>query len=97
MPPEQALGNTVDRRGDLYALAVTIWELIVGRKRIREATVATRIARAVEAKPEPIRRYRSEVSLDLEKLIQSCMEPSVQDRPHNTSVLRQELERELIQ
>ena len=96
MPPEQALGNTVDRRGDLYALAVTIWELIVGRKRIREATVATRIARAVEAKPEPIRRYRPEVSLDLEKLIQSCMEPSVQDRPHNTSVLRQELERELI-
>ena len=96
MPPEQALGHTVDRRGDLYALAVTIWELLVGYKRIRESTIALRIARAVEAKPEFLVRYRSEASTELERTLQNCMEPSVDKRPHDVSVLRQALERELI-
>jgi len=96
MPPEQALGHSVDKRGDLYALAVTIWELLVGRKRIREATVALRIARAIEAQPEPLRPFRPEVSLDFEKLLQSCMQPSAEDRPYDVTALRQELEKELI-
>ncbi|MEE2901549.1 MAG: serine/threonine-protein kinase [Myxococcota bacterium] len=96
MPPEQALGHSVDKRGDLYALAVTIWELLVGRKRIREATVALRIARAIEAQPEQLRRYRPEVSLDFEKCLQNCMQPSAEARPYDVTVLRQELEKELI-
>ncbi len=31
MPPEQARGNTVDRRADLYSLGVLAWEILTGR------------------------------------------------------------------
>ncbi len=31
MPPEQARGNTVDRRADLYSLGVLAWEMLIGR------------------------------------------------------------------
>ncbi len=35
MPPEQAMGARVDARADVYAAAVTIWELFAGNKRFR--------------------------------------------------------------
>ena len=32
MPPEQALGDAVDRRADVYACGVVLWESLVGRR-----------------------------------------------------------------
>ncbi len=32
MPPEQGLGNHVDRRADVYAAGVCLWEMLVGRR-----------------------------------------------------------------
>ena len=31
MPPEQARGQDVDRRADLYSMGVLTWEMLVGR------------------------------------------------------------------
>lgn len=95
MPPEQALGQHVDRRGDVYALAVTIWELIVGKKRIRESTVTKRITRALEAQAEPVRIFRPEVSLQMEAALQKSMAPNPQDRLPSATALISALEWEL--
>lgn len=32
MPPEQAIGDVVDRRADIYACGVVLWETLVGRR-----------------------------------------------------------------
>lgn len=32
MPPEQGLGNDVDRRADVYAAGVCLWEMLTGRR-----------------------------------------------------------------
>jgi serine/threonine protein kinase len=36
MAPEQALGEAVDRRADIFSVGVMIWEALVGRKLFRE-------------------------------------------------------------
>jgi serine/threonine protein kinase len=95
MAPEQAQGKQADRRADVYATAVAIWELLAGKKRIREPTVPLRIQRALEAVPEPLVMHRREASRSLERLLKEAMEPSVADRLASATLLRQGLEREL--
>ncbi|MEO1337296.1 MAG: protein kinase, partial [Myxococcota bacterium] len=73
MPPEQALGAVVDVRADVYAAAVTVWELLAGTKRIQEGTVAARVRRAIEAQPESLSDRRSDVPRTLENLLQRAM------------------------
>jgi len=95
MPPEQAMGKGVDRRADVYASAVTIWELLAGRKRIKEVSIPQRITRAIEAQPEPLLPYRPEASPRLEALLQKAMEPQVHMRTPTATMLRAQLEREI--
>ncbi|MFO0722304.1 MAG: protein kinase [Myxococcota bacterium] len=97
MAPEQALGRPVDRRADVYATAVTIWELLAGRKRIREASVPQRITRALEAQPEPLIPYRKEASPALEALLKEAMAPLPERRLPTATLLRAGLEKELAQ
>ena len=92
MPPEQALGTGVDARADVYALAVTIWELLAGRRRIREDNIPRRIERCIQAQPEPIREFRPEVSRRFEQLLMEAMCPE-RDRRLPSAVL---LEKGLI-
>lgn len=97
MPPEQALGKNVDRRADVYAAAVTIWELITGKKRIREPSIPARLARAIEAQPEPLLAYRPDASPRLEAILQQAMAPRVEARTPTATLFRTALERELEQ
>lgn len=95
MPPEQALGKRVDRRADVFAAAATVWELVVGKKRIREPGIPQRIARAIEARPEPVSAFRPEASRALEAALLRAMAPDPEERTPQASTLRLALEREL--
>jgi serine/threonine protein kinase len=95
MPPEQAMGGRVDARADVYSCAVTIWELIAGKKRIREEGIAARITRAIGAQPEPLRPLRPEASVRLEGILQHAMHPDPDRRTPTATMLRKTLEEEL--
>ncbi len=72
--PEQAVGDTVDCRTDIYALALTFWEILVGRPAFDGDTDAERIHRAMtETLPSPS-QVESEVPAGLGKLVMVALE-----------------------
>jgi serine/threonine-protein kinase len=54
MAPEQIQGNAIDHRSDLYALGAMLWEMLVGRPPIKDATHIKILMRHLsEAIPPP--------------------------------------------
>jgi serine/threonine protein kinase len=95
MPPEQAMGARVDGRADVYSAAVTCWELLAGKKRIREEGVAARLARAIQAQPEALLNHRHDAPRKLEAIIQQAMHPDPERRTPSAAMFRKALQDEL--
>lgn len=94
MPPEQAMGARVDGRADVYSAAVTLWELLAGRKRIRAESVTERLKFAVSAQPEALRDVRPEASARLEAILKQAMAADPDRRTPTAEILCRTLEEE---
>jgi serine/threonine protein kinase len=61
MSPEQAEGQTVDHRSDLFSLGSVLYALCTGRAPFRASTTMAVLKRVCEDTPRPIREVNAEV------------------------------------
>ncbi len=97
MSPEQARGELVDRRSDVYSLGVTLYELLTGNVPHTGSTpqVLHALLRGVPPKP-PSRCVRwSRADDDLETICLRAMEHDLEDRYPSADALAEDLERYL--
>jgi len=74
MSPEQANGEALDGRSDLFAVGVMLWEMLLGRRLfIGEDTRATLAAVLFGQIPRP-RSIRPDVPKDLERVVMKLLE-----------------------
>ena len=52
MSPEQARGATVDKRADLWAFGVVLWEMLTGMRLFEGVTVSDTLASVLKSEPE---------------------------------------------
>jgi eukaryotic-like serine/threonine-protein kinase len=88
MPPEQVLGNRVDRRADIFAAGVIMWEAITGKRMwadASEATIVNRISRGEI--PSPL-SANPDVPQALSDICMKALAPNVDDRYATAADLR---------
>jgi len=94
MSPEQAQGEEVDHRSDLFSFGVVLYEMITGRTPFaRENDVATAQA-IVSAIPEPLAKYRTNVSGDLQRIVSKLLEKDPAYRYQSAAGVASDLKQE---
>jgi predicted Ser/Thr protein kinase len=69
MAPEQARGKTVDRRADIWAFGVVLWEMLTGQQLFEGETITDVLANVVHREPDWNR-----VPQRTRRLLRSCLE-----------------------
>jgi serine/threonine protein kinase len=81
LAPEQALGQVVDRRVDLYALGVLLYELTTGRLPFDADDPVAVISQHLHAPVVSPREHNPEIPHALEDLILRLLSKAPEDRP----------------
>jgi eukaryotic-like serine/threonine-protein kinase len=83
MAPEQASGDLVDHRADLYALGVVGYEMLAGRAPFEGRNAQQLLSAQVTQLPEPVERRRATAPPALAALVMRLLEKHPADRPQS--------------
>lgn len=93
MSPEQALGQVVDHRSDIFSLGVVLYEITSGMHPFRGPTAAATYAALLNEEPPSPINSNPDISPELERIIIRALEKDREMRYQTASDLRAELKR----
>ena len=91
--PEQARGEPVDPRSDLYSLGCVLYELVVGRPPFQGDSPVSIAYKHVHESPVPPRHHNVELPQALEAIILKCLAKNPGNRYPSAEDLRADLRR----
>jgi serine/threonine protein kinase len=81
MSPEQARGQSLDQRTDIFSLGVVIYELVSGRLPFDGSNTNEILAAILSDKqPLPLARYTRESSIELERIVDKALRKNRDER-----------------
>jgi serine/threonine-protein kinase len=93
MSPEQATGEEVDGRSDLWALGAVLYEMVAGRRAFAADNEQAVLLAITTSNPTPIDRVRAEVPAELQRIIRRCLKKNPDERYRTAGELVADLKR----
>ena len=93
MSPEQARGEAVDRRSDLFAVGLVLYEMLAGRRPFSGTTGAERTSALLRDDPAPLPPNIHGLPAGTARVIARCLKKRREERFQSAQELLQALER----
>ena len=92
MAPEQALGQEVDFRADLFAVGLLLYELATGSNPFAASTIGATIEHILKVDPPPLSSVRPESTPELDEIVRRCLRKNPAERYQSTQELVADLD-----
>lgn len=91
LSPEQALGEAVDHRADIYALGLVFYETLSGKRVYEFGNEVDAIRKIPVMDIEPLRNAISDIPEELNRIVMTCLEKQKNLRYQNASAVHADL------
>lgn len=89
--PEQARGQPVDERSDIYSLGVLLWELLAGHELFNGGSMVEIALRHINDVPPPLRQVRPDISPLTEVVVAKALAKDPARRFQSAAAMREAL------
>jgi serine/threonine-protein kinase len=95
LAPETVLQKPTDHRVDVFAVGIVLWEMLAGRRLFYDDVDATTVRNVVRKEIEPVSKYNSSVTPEVDALVRSVLDRNPDKRVASARALVEDVDRVL--
>jgi serine/threonine protein kinase len=94
MSPEQARGEEVDHRSDIFSFGIVLYEMLTGKLPFKGEHHAALLYSIIHDDPQPIARFNEKLTPEIERVVAKALEKDRDDRYQHADEMLTDLRRE---